>query len=62
MYFIAAKSRNGWKAINRQLFPTKADAQLQIDVGYRHSTMEYKVMDADHEPGKSILKARHGFA
>ncbi|WP_454287238.1 hypothetical protein [Rhizobium arsenicireducens] len=50
-YFIAFKSLHGWKAIDRRLHPLPPIVKPPL-----------KVFDADHEPGRSILKGRHGFA
>lgn len=61
MYFIAIKGLNGWKARSRTLY-TKQGALALVAVLKLHSASEYKICDADHEPGCSILKARHGFS
>lgn len=55
MYFIAMKTTlSGYKPVSRLLYSTKQQAEEAIRVCYTVSFL--KVFDADHEPGKSILK------
>lgn len=65
-YFIAMNTTSGWKARNRNLYPTKAEAETRLQELVRVSKVEdvdrFRVFDAEHEPGRSILKTRHGFA
>lgn len=65
-YFIATtKDGRDPRAVNRWLYPTKKEAQEEADwLAWRYKTpgLGFVVMDADHYPGKGILKNRHGFA
>lgn len=64
MYFIAYESFQEWRPRNRWLYPTKREAEEALAQILRESAPiyrnRYKVEDADHEPGRSILK-RAGF-
>lgn len=56
MYFLAIETLGGRKAVNRWLYPTKREAEEAA------RGRDLIVMDAEHDPGRSILKARHGFS
>lgn len=64
-YFIAYKGHSEWKARNRWLYATKTEAEealRDIRKGWPALAHRYKIMDADHEPGRSVLASRHGFS
>lgn len=64
-YFISIKTLGpvpgnpcGRKAINRMLYPTKAEARRECARLNMRQTGEFRVEDADREPGRTILRAR----
>ena len=64
-YFIAIrapKDEHGWKATSRMIYPTKPEAEQAMAHLQLNVLGEFKIMDADHNPGKTILERRHGFA
>lgn len=59
-YFIAIDTLNGRKPINRTLHPIKREAVAEAERLNSTAFGSFSVMDADHEPGKSILLNRCG--
>ena len=58
MYLIAINTLNGWKRTDRQLYPLKRDAEVEVYyrtvfLGYPN---EYRIFDADHEPGRTLSR------
>ena len=60
-YFIAIKGPFGRKPMGRTIYPTKQEAEDKARFLSFHSnwSQEFEAMDADHEPGKSLLRNRH---
>ena len=63
-YFLAIYTSMGQiKARDRTLYKTKSEAASAARQLLREQpNCNVCIQDADHEPGKSILAARHGFA
>ena len=60
-YFVALYGLNGWKPMSRVIHPTKKNADTVLgyikfhEAKYANPT-DYRVFDADHEPGRTIFK------
>lgn len=66
-YFLAIDTPFGKrKALSRYLYPTRTEARDALRARQREAAVSVadrmSIQDADHEPGRSILTARHGFA
>jgi hypothetical protein len=60
-YFIAISTLNGHKPISRMLYPTKREAVAEAERRNATQYGSFFVMDADHEPGQSIIRNSSGF-
>ncbi len=60
-YFLAIEGPFGRKPLGRTLYPTKQEALSAAARKAASSdySLTFLVMDADHEPGKSLLRDRH---
>lgn len=64
-YFVAYRppgSEVEWKAVNGAIHPLRKDASMDAMGRNFHQYGDFKVFDADHEPGKSILAKRNPFS
>lgn len=64
-YFIAMRSPTdeyGWTASSRTIYPTHPEAEQALALLQLNVLGEFKVMDADHDPGKTIVRRRRGIA
>ena len=62
MYFLAFHDMEGrWHARDRSLYWTKDQAIVEADqFNQRYVDQRYTVMDADHEPGRTMLREAGG--
>lgn len=62
MYFIAISTLNGRKAVSRKLYHTKSEAIAEATrLNCTYEPGKFLAMDADHEPGQSIIRNSSGF-
>lgn len=63
MWFIARLDAfDEWEPVDRFLYPIKKTADYDCWYrGVQHKTETYRVMDADHEPGRSIFATKLPF-
>ena len=62
MYFLAFHDEAGqWYARDRSLYWTKAQAIVEADqFNQRYVDQRYTVMDADREPGRTVMRETGG--
>jgi hypothetical protein len=63
-YFIAIKSDlapEEWKAVTDARFTCLHEVRLELMTYYSKQFGFFKPMDADHDPGKTILRRRGPF-
>lgn len=60
-YFIKMRHpHGGWKPVGRVLYPTKAEAVAEAERLNLQAHGQFAAEDADHEPGRSLLRNRDG--